>query len=534
MPTSHRLSTDPQTDFDLIIIGAGINGAGVARDAALRGLRVLVIEKDDVASGTTSRSTRLIHGGLRYLEHGELFLVRESLREREVLLRIAPHLVRPLPLLVPIYQDNRRGKTTIRAGMFAYDLLSYDRSVPGHKMLSLAATLDLAPGLNAERLTGGALYYDAQVEFPERLVLENLLSAIEHGARLVTHAKIEDFVIDDGQISAVRYVERDNGELRTARAKFFINATGPWVDQLLKSTNTNNERLIGGTKGSHIVVPAFEGSPELAIYLEARRDRRPFFIIPWNGNYLIGTTDLRFDEPPDRVQISEGEVEYLLSETNNAFPTAKLTQDRISYSYAGVRPLPFSAKQNAKSTTRHHFIRKHRLRNLLSIVGGKLTTFRSLAEEVVDTVLTKLEKPSSKSLTSTELLPGAKRLSEARSTLENLTWINSAVKDRLLRIYGSRSLEVIELVSQDSGLAQSLGGGGATLAAEVVFSFENEYARSLIDCLFRRTMLGFGSNLGVREAEAAARVAQSYLGWGTARATSEVERYKQFVHCFRI
>src|SRR4030095_4723307 len=298
------------TQFDLLIIGAGINGAGVARDAAMRGLKVLLLEKHDIGSGTSSASTRLIHGGLRYLEHAEFGLVRESLRERDNLLRIAPHLVRPIPILIPIYKDRSRGRKTVWAGMLAYDLLSHGKTLPRHQMLSADESAQKCPGLKRDGLISGALYYDCQVEFGERLVLENVLSAKEHGAEVMTYTRVTKIL--DGQ---VEFKRKDSDETETVHAPVTINAAGPWVDQINPDAT---KKLIGGTKGSHIVVRPFSGSPTTAVYIEAESDRRPFFVIPWNHNYLIGTTDVRFEGNPDDVSSEPWEVDYLLKETNRA------------------------------------------------------------------------------------------------------------------------------------------------------------------------------------------------------------------------
>jgi glycerol-3-phosphate dehydrogenase len=380
--------------YDVIIIGAGINGAGIARDAAMRGLKVLLIDKGEPGCATTSASTRLIHGGLRYLEHFEFGLVRESLREREILLRIAPDLVRPLAITIPIYKQSRRGRLTIRAGMILYDLLSWGKSLPLHRMFSRAETLEQWPGLNPEGLIGSALYYDAQVEFPERLVLANVLSARECGAEVLTHTRVTKLGMKDGNVSGVEF-----GQEQFAEAAVVINAAGPWIDLVLEHAPVQSPKLIGGTKGSHIIVPVFPGAPANAIYLEARSDGRPIFIIPWNKLYLIGTTDVRFEGDPDEVRCELWEIDYLLSETNLALPGAKLTRDNILYTYSGVRPLP------NQSSTRRHFIREHpQLPNLLSIVGGKLTTYRSLAEECVDLIFRKLGKNPPPCRTATEVL----------------------------------------------------------------------------------------------------------------------------------
>jgi glycerol-3-phosphate dehydrogenase len=394
---------------DVVIIGAGINGAGIARDAAMRGLKVLLIEKGEPGEGTTVASTRLIHGGLRYLEHFEFGLVHESLREREILLRIAPHLVRPLAIAIPIYKQSKRGWLTIRAGMILYDLLSWGKSLPRHRMLSRAETLNRWAGLNPDGLIGSALYYDAQVEFPERLVMDNVLSAREFGAEVLTHTRVTKLVVEDGKVSGVEFV-REEGQF--AEASVVINAAGPWIDQVLERVVVKSPKLIGGTKGSHIVVPPFPGAPANAIYLEARSDGRPIFIIPWNKLYLIGTTDVRFEGDPDDVRCEPWEIDYLLSETNLALPGAHLTRDSIVDTYSGVRPLPVTNDKDEQSITRRHFIRQHpQLPNLLSIVGGKLTTYRSLAEECVDLIFQKLGRASPPCRTATEVI----RASESRA-----------------------------------------------------------------------------------------------------------------------
>jgi len=481
------------TDFDVIVIGAGINGAGIARDAAMRGLKVLLVDKGDIGGGTSAGSTRLIHGGLRYLEHFEFGLVRESLRERETLLRIAPHLVRPLRMTIPIYRDGGRGRATIRAGMIAYDLLSWGKSLPRHRMLSARETLRALPGLKAEGLVGSAVYYDAQVEFAERLVLENVLAAVACGATVLTYTRVVNFVSEEGLVAGVR-LEGDKAD--QFRAGVVINAAGPWVDCVLESAQETGgsvtERLIGGTKGSHVVVGAFAGAPESAVYLEAVSDRRPFFVIPWNGLYLIGTTDVRFEGDPDRVRAEEWEIDYLLSETNRAFPGAELSCASVLYTYAGVRPLPFTSAREEQSITRRHFLREHaQYGNVVSVVGGKLTTYRSLAEECVDLVLRKLGRGFTRSETARVPLPGAS---------------------------GSRAKEVAELAKRLDCDA---------FAAEVVFAFQNELAATLADCFLRRTMIGLNADVGLGEIEAAAEVGRRFLGWSEDRARREVEDYKQ-------
>jgi glycerol-3-phosphate dehydrogenase len=520
-----------EMDYDLIIIGAGINGAGIARDAAMRGLSVLLLDKNDLGSGTSSWSTRLIHGGLRYLELGELSLVRESLRERETLLKIAPHLVRPLPILIPIQEDGRRRKTTIRAGMIVYDLLSYRKSVPKHRMLSRAETLKLQPGLNPRGLLGAALYYDAQIEFPERLVLENVLSARQHGAEVLTYAKVQRISSDPDRNLTVSFESR--GETQQARAHVVVNASGPWVDQVLEHNSFSQPRLIGGTKGSHVVVAPFDGAPTNAIYLEARSDRRPFFVIPWNNNYLIGTTDVRFDGDPDSVRIESWEANYLLNETNQAFPAAKLTPDNVLYGYVGVRPLPNTTDKTEKKITRRHFLRRHpQCKNLISVVGGKLTTFRSLAEECVDLVYSLMGKRSPKCLTSEVRLPGAARLTQIDGAQVAHNPLTEKVRMRQARIYGLFGLDLANMCLRNPELSEPISEEGDAIAAEIVFAFEHELAATLTDCLMRRTMLGLNRDLGITAAEQAAKVARAHLGWTEDRLLKELSDYRAYLDRF--
>jgi glycerol-3-phosphate dehydrogenase len=374
--------------FDVAVIGAGINGAGIARDAALRGLRVIVLEQDDICSGTSAISSRLIHGGLRYLEYAEIPLVFESLRERITLRRIAAHLVKPIRICIPIYESAKRGMLLIRLGMIAYDLLSVGKTVPRHDMLSRNAAIENEPGLQKLGLCGAARYFDAQVTFAERLVLENLLAARLAGAEIRTYSRVTEIKLERGTVASLVYVDGLTGERHEVVVKVIVNAAGPWVDQVLTTTAHTVPKLIGGTKGSHIIVGTFDGAPRDAYYVEASADGRPFFIIPWNGMYLIGTTDIRYDEDLAEIRASRAEVDYLLAETNRVFPAAALGPDDINYAYAGVRPLPRRERGPESSITRRHIIKRNRkiARGLISIIGGKLTTYRHLAEQTVNRV----------------------------------------------------------------------------------------------------------------------------------------------------
>jgi glycerol-3-phosphate dehydrogenase len=522
--------------FDVIVIGVGINGAGVARDAAMRGLKVLLLDKGDMASGTTSWSTRLIHGGLRYLEHGEVGLVRESLRERERLLRVAPHLVKPLSMLIPVYEKARRGLLTIRAGMVAYDLLSFDKSLKRHRMLSREDVIRRAPGLNTAGLRGAAVYYDAQIEYAERLVLENVLSALRHGAAIQTYARVDSFIIEDDSVLGVEFTSLPDNRAKSVRAPLTINVSGPWVDEVLAATRHSLERMICGTKGSHLVVERFPGAPADALYVEAHADGRPFFIIPWNNAYLIGTTDLPYKGDLEKVSASEAEIDYLLTETNRLIPQARLRRDTISYTYSGIRPLPCRTGSDPASITRRHFIRDHTpaLKGFISLVGGKLTTYRNLSEQTVDLIFKKLGRRSPQCLTAREPLPGA-AVEDFAAFCEQFkagSGLPEATAGRLLRIYGTRAEDILKLAANDAELLKPFSPRAGAIGAEILFSFREELAQTLTDCLMRRTMVGLNASAGLDAVEDAAKVARKYLGWDDERAAREIADYLEYVRRF--
>lgn len=534
-PIPHELA---RTHFDAIIIGAGINGAGIARDAALRGLRVLLLDKGDLSGGTSSWSSRLIHGGLRYLEHFEFGLVKESLRERELLLRLAPHLVKPLPMLLPIYERGRRGPLTIRAGMMLYDLLSQGKSLARHKMLKPADTLRRARGLNPQGLRGAALYYDAQAEFAERLVIENALAARAHGATILTYARAESLIVENDAVCGVRLIDLLSSESFAVRSSMTLNVAGPWVDEILTGARASTDKLIGGTKGSHLIVEKFEGAPaEDALYVEARADGRPFFILPWNGKFLIGTTDLRYDGDLDRVEASEEEIDYLLEETNRVLPEANLKRESVLYSYAGVRPLPYVHEGAASRITRRHFIHDHgpALKNFRSIVGGKLTTYRNLSEQAVDMIFQKLGREVQPCMTAASPLPGAET-SDFAAFCEEFKRSNSefsqSLLERLLGIYGTRAQEVLRIAEEGAALKKVFDAETGAIAAEIVLAFRHEMAESLTDCLLRRTMVGLNSTAGLEALEGAAQIARQFLGWTESRTAHETAAYREYIRRF--
>ncbi len=525
------------TTYDLVVVGAGINGTGIARDASRRGLKVLLLDKSDIAAGTTSWSSRLIHGGLRYLESAEVGLVHESLQERERLLRIAPHLVFPLPLTLPIYSYHKRGPLLIRAGMVAYDALSYSKSLPRHRMFSRDGALAHIPGLNPDGLKAAARYYDAQLEFPERISVENTLDAVAHGAVVHTQADVDGLILEAGVVRGVRWRDA-NGNRQEARTVTVANVAGPWVDRVLAEAGVarNQAPFLGVTKGSHIVVAPFPGAPSDALYIEAKSDGRPYFIIPWNGLYLIGTTDERYIGDLDTVVPTEDEIAYLLRETVTAIPGSGLGRESVLYAYAGLRPLPNQAGSESR-ITRRHIIHDHApvVSGLLSIIGGKLTTFRNLSEQVVDTVGAMQGRTLPPSDTAQAPLPGGGEQPGplARSIQqERPDWLSQQSAAYLVRIYGTRARDVIALAGADPELRAVIHPETGAIAATIAFAFATEHALTLTDVLMRRTMIGYAADAGFDAIAAAARVAAVVAGWDEARMFDEVERHRLYMNRF--
>lgn len=509
--------------YDVAIIGAGVNGAGIARDAALRGLRVIIFDKNDMCSGTSAISSRLIHGGLRYLEYAEIPLVYESLHERRCLRRIAEHLVKPLRISIPIFKGARRGPLLIRLGMIAYDILSFNKLLPRHDMLSRDEIKKEEPGLRDEGLRAAARYYDAQVTFAERLVLENLLAARSAGAEIKTYCEVDEIRTCDGAVDSIQFSDRD-GHAHEISADSIVNAAGPWVDEVLKTAPRTPKRFVGGTKGSHIIVNRFDGAPKDAFYVEAAADGRPFFIIPWNDQYLIGTTDIRYDDSLDNIRASRAEVDYLVSETNRVFPDAGLTAADINFAYAGVRPLPYREKGPESAITRRHIIKVNRriAKGLVSIIGGKLTTYRNLAEQTVDRLAKILRRKLPECRTRDTLLPGAWGIDRAREQLIASRVVPEQALERLLSIYGGRAAAIAELAVTDSKLGATLDPEGRYLAAEVVFAIREEFATTLEDIVFRRMMAGFDADQGKPLYDAIATRAAAEFGWSSDEVRSEL------------
>jgi len=546
-----------EQSFDVIIIGGGINGAGTARDAALRGLKTLLIDKGDFG-GAVGWSSRLIHGGLRYLEYFEFDLVRESLRERERLLSNAPHMVQPLQMTIPIYKGNKRGPQLVRLGMILYDVLSFDKTLPDHRMLSPKPFSQLFRGVKCDRLSGAAQYFDAQIEYAEQICIENILSAKAAGATVLNHTAVTRLVqpSEGGVITQITLEDQINGEqveLKT-EAAFLINTAGPWVDQVCErgwqdghQQSLSPRPLMGGTQGSHLIVDPLPGAPtDGALYVEAESDGRPYFIIPWLGKYLIGTTDLKYTADLDQVKASDAEIDYLLSETNRILPQAQLSRDDVLFTYSGVRPLPATdpaQKKKNSSITRSHILHDHApdknggIRNLVSLVGGKLTTYRQVAEELTDVAYTKLGKPAPACQTQNKPLPGAVNFSQ--QALVDITQkygesLPASTVQYLFHLYGMRTRDVLALVDDTPSLAEPLQPDLPDIRAQVVYAVNTEFARTLVDICFHRLLVAHRANYGRDALPTIVETLRQHCNWSEDRCDQQLQRYHRYLETHAI
>lgn len=481
--------------YDVLVIGGGINGLGIASDAAQRGLSVLVVEKTDWGSGTSSASSRLIHGGLRYLQYGEIDLVRESLRERGLLTRQRPYLVHPIQLLIPTFAGMPTPKWMVGAGLFLYDILARDSLFPRPSLLSLAKTKQHEPGLNTQGLSGGYIYPDAQIEFPERICVELMQEARKAGADVRNHAQVTSLQQDGKRVVGATVRNELTGQEEQVSAAMTINAAGPWLDVVNRTLSEAPPRMIGGTWGTHLILPMRPEGPQGPIYATAKKDGRPFFLLPWDSRLLVGTTDVKFTgDNPDSLKMEAWEVDYLLEETNHLFPNAQYKESDIQEITVGIRPLPASDKK-AGAVSRRHFLVDHRekqgIEGLASIVGGKLTTYRSLAEEAVDWVLRTLGKPPVHC--TTDRLPQnplsvPTLISEAEAKLTKLN-LPTTMAPRLISLYGPAFNAVLDRVADDPTLGKALGPNTPILEAQVVHAIESEEAKTVEDIVHRRLML---------------------------------------------
>ena len=529
--------------FDVLIIGGGINGAGIARDAAMRGLRTALVERSDLASGTSSRSSKLIHGGLRYLEQGHVRLVLEAVRERERLRRLAPHLVRPQEFIFPIYRDGPVGWLTLAAGLFAYDLLAGIRNVRRHHMLGRRAVEAAEPALRKDGLRGAGQYWDCRTD-DARLVLETALSAAHEGAVIVSYAEVAGFVKEQRRIVGARIIDRIGGGELVARARVVVNAAGPWLDcvGVLDGPGTPRLRL---TKGVHVVVPRERIGHRAAIVLHAVKDRRVMFTIPWGEHSVIGTTDTDHRGGPDVPPMVEAEdVAYLLDTVNHYFPAAALRPADVVSAFAGLRPLVAprgKATLSPSSVSREEEIVTSPS-GLVSIAGGKLTTYRLIAASVVDRVIAALRDAGDRrrfgrSRTGEVPLPGGAEPPDvvaAAALSRDGHGLAPAVIGHLANRYGSRLDEVLGFLAADRRLAEPVVPGLPDPRAEVVEAVEREWALTVEDVMRRRTQLALRDpDSGAGAAGEVSALMAGPLGWDAETTRAAADGYVQAVRAGR-
>ncbi len=518
------------TPVDVLVLGGGITGAGVARDAAMRGFRTALVERTDFACGTSGRSSRLIHGGLRYLEHGAFRLVHEATAERRILLRIAPHLVWPQAFLFPVFAGGRLPRWQLAAGMWLYDALASFRNVKRHRWLSKRSMLRAEPRLRAEGLLGGARYFDAQCD-DARLTLANARAAHRHGALVASYTEARGFDVAAGRIRGVRLADRLTGDEFLARASIVVNATGPWSDEI----RGDGERLLLLSKGAHVVVPRTRLGLSHAVTLLSPLDGRVMFALPWGDLSYVGTTETAFEGSLDTVSASADDVVYLLRSANAVFPDARLQPDDVIATWAGVRPLvrpPNGRSPGAAS--REHVITERP--GMISVVGGKLTTYRRMARDVVDRAAAALHAFDGRALasrppTDREPLPGGETADLDAIALETeQEGLAAPIARRLVRRYGSEAPAIARLAAADPALAQPVAPGGSALRAELVHAVRREMVVTLCDLLVRRTHVFYETpKHAVEQAAELVALVAGELAWDDARCRSEVEAYRAYV-----
>ncbi len=468
--------------YDVLIIGGGINGAAVANTASLNGLSVALIEKDDFASGTSSKSTKLVHGGLRYLENFEFDLVREALVERSIQIKSAPHLVKPLAFIIPVTKSDPRPLWMMRLGVFLYDFLSGKYLVEKHRSLSIGEILQLIPGLNAPELLGGVMYYDAQMD-DARLCLENVLQADYHGAHAANYVEAVSLIKELGKARGVVARDRLTGKTFEIKSKKIVCCVGPWTNIFMGKEKSQSPQKVRTTKGVHLV---YQGQicPH-ALLFSTKKDKRVFFIIPWLGNSLIGTTDTDFTGSPDAVSVTEGDVDYLLEEAAKALPLYSFKRENIITTFAGLRPLVYQEGSPA------HVSRKHVIRESYSgifyVMGGKYTTYRSIAEDCVKRLI------KTKLIDTQQRYPlyGGGKIEEHPDRVAEEFNVPPAVVSSLMGIYGSRYKDVLGLVKKDTRLKEPITGTSPVIKAQVKYAIETEMACKAEDILWRRLSLGY-------------------------------------------
>jgi len=531
-PRSRVLARLEREAFDLLVVGGGITGVGIARDAALRGLSVALVERRDFASGTSSRSSKLIHGGVRYLQQGDVALVMEAANERRVLRRLAPHLARPIPMLVPVY--SRGGYAKLKVGLWTFDRMARVAGVEQYQMLDREQTLAAEPALRPETLYGAGMYYENLTD-DARLVLATAKHAVTLGAALVNYAPVTRLLLENGQVVGAEVTDAFSHQTLAVRARVVVNAAGPWVDTVREMLGSETRRL-HLTKGIHLVLRR-ERLPVSRIVVMQARDRRSVFVVPRNDVVYLGTTDTNYDGPYDDPQITEEDALYLLDAAVRTFTIDPVGLDEVTGAWAGLRPLLHEEGKSPSEISRKDEIMVSPS-GLISMAGGKLTTFRRMAERTTEMVLARLSQAGAgpfKARGASEALPldGGETGEDVHAFAEALKarWPATAeLIDRLVGLYGSNAERVVESIVGDPVLGERMAPNSLLTRAEVEYVVRFEFALTVEDVLERRTRAFlFEPDNGLPAAPKVARVLARLLDWDENRIQQEVSHYAAHV-----
>jgi glycerol-3-phosphate dehydrogenase len=517
------------TELQVLVVGGGVVGAGVALDAVTRGLTTGLVEARDFGSGTSSRSSKLIHGGLRYLEQLNVALVREALSERSLLLqRIAPHLVHPVSFLFP-FSHHVWERAYVGAGVTAYDTLGFSvgqtRGLPGHRQLSRRSALRLAPALKRQALTGALVYWDAQVD-DARYVVTLVRTAASFGAHVASRTQVTGFLREGERVTGVRVTDLETGNELEIRAQQVVNATGVWTDEIQEMVGGRGTINVRASKGVHLVVPRDRIQSSTGIIL--RTPVSVLFVIPWGRHWIIGTTDTDWSLDRAHPAASRADIDYVLGQLNKIL-SVPLNRDDVEGVYAGLRPLLAGESESTSKLSREHTV-AHPVPGLVMIAGGKYTTYRLMARDAVDAVAHGLDEKVAPSCTDSVPLAGADgfiALWNSRHALARSSGLHVARIEHLLQRYGSMIGEVLALIAADPGLGKPLAGADDYLRAEIVYAASHEGARHLDDVLARRTHASIETwDRGVSAAEDAASLMAGPMKWRPRQVARELENYR--------
>ncbi|GAA1717425.1 glycerol-3-phosphate dehydrogenase/oxidase [Kribbella sp. NPDC056951] len=523
-------------ELDVLVIGGGVVGTGAALDAATRGLTTGLLEARDFASGTSSRSSKLIHGGLRYLEMLDFRLVHEALQERGLLLqRLAPHLVKPVPFLYPL-QHRWWERFYAGAGVALYDGMAVSSGLgaglPIHKHLTRRGAMRLVPSLKKSALVGALMYYDAQVD-DARHTMELARTAASYGAHVANRVKVTGFLRQGERVTGVQAKDLESGREFEVRAKQVVNATGVWTDDTQAMVGERGQYHVRASKGIHLVVPKDRIQSSTGMIL--RTEKSVLFIIPWGRHWLIGTTDTDWNLDKAHPAATSKDIEYLLDHVNSVL-TTPLTREDVEGVYAGLRPLLAGESESTSKLSREHVV-AHAAPGLVVVAGGKYTTYRVMAKDAIDAAAAALDGRVPKSVTKTTPLVGAdgyQALWNQRHLIAQRSGLHVARIEHLLNRYGALVDEVLALVEEDPSLGEQLPGTQDYLQAEIVYGAKAEGARHLDDVLARRTRISIEAwDRGVGAAEAAARLMAPILGWDEKAIEREVSFYVRRVESER-